>query len=63
LPRVVTRAAAAPSLSGEALPAVTTPLAEKAGRSEARPSSVVSPRGSSSTLNSVFSRLPSMPAL
>ncbi len=51
--RVVTRHAAAPSEIGELLPAVTLPPAANAGGSLARPSSVVSDRGSSSTVKSL----------
>ena len=56
---LMTSAAAAPSESGELLPAVTEPLVENAGLSDARPSAVVSGRGRSSTLKSkVFFSLP-----
>ena len=51
--RVITSAAAAPSESGELLPAVTLPPCANAGCSFARPSSVVSGRGSSSTVKSL----------
>ncbi len=48
----MTRAAAAPSESGDELPAVTEPPWANAGGSLARPSRVVSGRGSSSTVKS-----------
>ena len=51
--RVITSAAAAPSEIGELLPAVTLPPCANAGGSLARPSSVVSARGSSSTVKSL----------
>jgi hypothetical protein len=48
--------AAAPSESGELLPGVTLPFAEKEGLSAARASAVVSARTSSSLLYSKVSR-------
>ena len=50
----ITTAAAAPSEVCDELPAVTVPLAWKAGLSLASASSEVSARGPSSTLNSIF---------
>ena len=51
LAALITSTAAAPSEYGLALPAVTVPVGEKAGRSLASPSSVVSARGHSSVSN------------
>ena len=49
---LITSTAAAPSLSFEALPAVTVPSRANAGRRPARASRLVSGRGDSSPLNS-----------
>ena len=51
LAALMSSTAAAPSEYGLALPAVTVPMGENAGRSLARPSSVVSARGHSSVSN------------
>jgi hypothetical protein len=50
---LITTTAAAPSLSGQALPAVTSPSGRNAGLSCARPSSVVPARGQSSLSTTV----------
>ena len=56
----MTMAAAAPSDSGDELPAVTLPFAANTGRSFESASTVVSGRGISSTLNSNIWRSPSL---
>src|SRR6185503_13191523 len=56
--RFMTSAAAAPSEIGDELPAVTLPPIANAGGSLASPSSVVSGRGSSSTVKSRYARWP-----
>ena len=60
---LVMRRAAAPSFSGQALPAVTVPSGLNAGRRPERPSAVVPGRGPSSlvtTLSGMSSSLPSL---
>ena len=50
---LMTTTAAAPSLSGQQLPAVTVPSGRKTGLSPATPSSVTPARGPSSRLTTV----------